>query len=160
MNGEEIPADWCGGIEEGSVVLTEVNEQAAAAGTAEAIEEAKAKLVAGELHVFDTSTFTVDGETLTSHMADVDTDDDSTPDTEVISDGVLPRVRVPQRAVLRSAHRRHHAARRGVLIHAKRKPRPCGRGFPPFLLSPEGAAQRPARLCAAPFGGAPCRTPG
>ena len=87
MNGEEIPADWCGGIEEGSVVLTEVNEQAAAAGTAEAIEEAKAKLVAGELHVFDTSTFTVDGETLTSHMADVDTDDDSTPDTEVISDG-------------------------------------------------------------------------
>ena len=87
MNGEEIPADWCGGIEEGSVVLTEVNEQAAAAGTAEAIEEAKAKLVAGELHVFDTSTFTVDGETLTSHMADVDTDDDSTPDTEAISDG-------------------------------------------------------------------------
>ena len=87
MNGEEIPADWCGGIEEGSVVLTEVNEQAAAAGTAEAIEEANAKLVAGELHVFDTSTFTVDGETLTSHMADVDTDDDSTPDTEAISDG-------------------------------------------------------------------------
>ena len=87
MNGEEIPADWCGGIEEGSVVLTEVNEQAAAEGTAEAIEEAKAKLVAGELHVFDTSTFTVDGETLTSYMADVDTDDAYTPDTEVISDG-------------------------------------------------------------------------
>ena len=87
MKGEEIPADWCGGIEEGSVVLTEVNEQAAAAGTAEAIEEAKAKLVAGELHVFDTSTFTVDGKTLTSHMADVDTDQDYTPDTEAISDG-------------------------------------------------------------------------
>ena len=87
MNGEEIPVDWCGGIEEGSVVLTEVNEQAAAAGTAEAIEEANAKLVAGELHVFDTSTFTVDGETLTSYMADVDTDDAYTPDTEVISDG-------------------------------------------------------------------------
>ena len=87
MNGEAIPADWCGGIEEGSVVLTEVNEQAAAAGTAEAIEEAKAKLVAGELHVFDTSTFTVGGETLTSYMADVDTDDAYTPDTEVISDG-------------------------------------------------------------------------
>ncbi len=87
MNGEEIPVDWCGGIEEGSVVLTEVNEQAAAAGTAEAIEEAKAKLIAGELHVFDTSTFTVDGKTLTSYMADVDTDDDYTPDTEAISDG-------------------------------------------------------------------------
>ena len=87
MKGEEIPADWCGGIEEGSVVLTEVNEQAAAAGTAEAIAEAEAKLVAGELHVFDTSTFTVDGETLTSYMADVDTDQDYTPDTEAISDG-------------------------------------------------------------------------
>ena len=87
MKGEEIPADWCGGIEEGSVVLTEVNEQAAAAGTAEAIAEAEAKLIAGELHVFDTSTFTVDGETLTSYMADVDTDQDYTPDTEAISDG-------------------------------------------------------------------------
>ena len=87
MNGEEIPVDWCGGIEEGSVVLTEVNEQAAAEGTAEAIAEAQAKLVAGELHVFDTSTFTVDGKTLTSYMADVDTDDAYTPDTEVISDG-------------------------------------------------------------------------
>ena len=87
MNGEEIPVDWCGGIEEGSVVLTEVNEAVAAEGTAEAIEEAKAKLIAGELHVFDTSTFTVDGETLTSYMADVDTDDAYTPDTEVISDG-------------------------------------------------------------------------
>lgn len=87
MNGEAIPADWCGGIEEGSVVLTEVNEQAAAAGTAEAIAEAEAKLIAGELHVFDTSTFTVNGETLTSYMADVDTDQDYTPDTEAISDG-------------------------------------------------------------------------
>ncbi len=87
MKGEEIPADWCGGIEEGSVVLTEVNEQAAAAGTAEAIAEAEAKLIAGELHVFDTSTFTVDGKTLTSYLADVDTDKDYTPDTEAISDG-------------------------------------------------------------------------
>lgn len=87
MKGEAIPADWCGGIEEGSVVLTEVNEQAAAAGTAEAIAEAEAKLIAGELHVFDTSTFTVNGETLTSYMADVDTDQDYTPDTEAISDG-------------------------------------------------------------------------
>ena len=87
MKGEAIPADWCGGIEEGSVVLTEVNEQAAAAGTAEAIAEAEAKLIAGELHVFDTSTFTVNGETLTSYLADVDTDKDYTPDTEAISDG-------------------------------------------------------------------------
>ena len=87
QNGEEIAADWCGNIDTGSVVLTEVNEQAAAEGTAEAIEETTGKLASGELHVFDTSTFTVGGETLDSYMADVDTDADYTPDTEVIMDG-------------------------------------------------------------------------
>jgi basic membrane protein A len=39
--------------------------------------------------VFDTSTFTVKGETLTSYKADVDSDANFTPDTEVISDGVF-----------------------------------------------------------------------
>ena len=60
---------------------------AAAEGTAEKIEEVKAALESGELHVFDTSAFTVDGKTLDSYMADVDSDPDYTPDTEVISDG-------------------------------------------------------------------------
>ena len=87
MNGEEIPADWTGDLATGSVVLTDVNEQAAAPGTAEAIEETKALLESGDLHVFDTSTFTVEGETLESYMADVDSDPEYTPDTEVISDG-------------------------------------------------------------------------
>ena len=87
VNGEEIPADWTGTIATGSVLLTEVNEAAAAAGTAEAIEAAKAQLVAGELHVFDTATFTVGGETLTSYLADVDTDAAYEADTEVIADG-------------------------------------------------------------------------
>jgi basic membrane protein A len=87
MNGEEIPADWTGDLATGSVVLTDVNEQAAAAGTAEAIEEVKAKLESGEIHVFDTSAFTVEGEPLESYMADVDSDPEYTPDTEVISDG-------------------------------------------------------------------------
>ena len=58
-----------------------------AEGTAEAIEEAKAAIMAGELHVFDTSTFTVDGAELTSYMADVDTDADYTPDHEAVMDG-------------------------------------------------------------------------
>ena len=60
---------------------------AAAAGTVEAIEAAKAALEAGTLHVFDTATFTVDGKTLDSYMADVDTDAAYTPDTEAVSDG-------------------------------------------------------------------------
>ncbi len=86
-NGEAIAADWTGTIATGSVVLTDVNTQAAAAGTVEKLEEVKAALVAGELHVFDTATFTEDGETLASYMADVDTDADYTADTEVIADG-------------------------------------------------------------------------
>ena len=86
-NGEAIAADWTGNITTGSVVLTDVNETAAAAGTADKIAEVKAALEDGSLKVFDTSTFTVGGETLTSYLADVDTDPDYTPDTEAISDG-------------------------------------------------------------------------
>ena len=87
LDGEAIAADWTGTLATGSVVLTELNTNVAAEGTQEAIDEATAALEAGTLHVFDTSTFTVGGETLTSYMADVDTDPDYTPDTEAISDG-------------------------------------------------------------------------
>lgn len=87
VNGEEIPADWCGTLETGSVVLTDVNEQAAAAGTAEKIAEVMEQLKAGELHVFDASTFTVEGAALDSYLADVDSDEAYEKDTEAISDG-------------------------------------------------------------------------
>ncbi len=87
LKGEEIPYDWCKGIEEGSVKLTDINDKAAAAGTKEAIEKARAALKDGSLHVFDVSTFTVGGKQLDSYMADVDTDEKYTPDTEVVSDG-------------------------------------------------------------------------
>ena len=87
QNGTEIAVDWTGTIATGSVALADLNTKAAADGTQAKIDEVKAKLVAGEIHVFDTATFTVKGETLTSYLADVDTDDAFTPDTEVISDG-------------------------------------------------------------------------
>ena len=87
MNGEAIDADWTGTLATGSVVLTELNENVVAAGTAEAVEAAKAELEAGTRHVYDVTTFTVDGQQLTSSMADVDTDADYTPDTEAIVDG-------------------------------------------------------------------------
>ena len=85
--GEKIDADWCGGIKEGSVVLTGINQDVAAEGTADAIKEAVEKIKAGELKVFDAATFTVNGEALESYKADVDTDAAFTPDTEVIADG-------------------------------------------------------------------------
>ena len=86
-SSKTIETDWCMGIEEGSVELTAVNDKAAAAGTADAIEAAKAKFADGSLHVFDISTFTVDGATLSTYKADVDTDEAYTPDTEVVSNG-------------------------------------------------------------------------
>ncbi len=85
-NGEAIPADWTGTIETGSVLLTEVGT-AAAEGTQAAIDEASAKLVSGELKVFDTATFTVEGNALTTYMADVDTDANYEGDHEAIVDG-------------------------------------------------------------------------
>ena len=88
-NGEAIPADWTGTIETGSVVLTDINEAACAAGTAEKLEEVKAAIEAGTTNVFDTTTFTVDGKAVESYMADVDTDAAYTPDTEVIEDGAF-----------------------------------------------------------------------
>ena len=85
--GEKIDADWCGGIKEGSVVLTGINQDVAAEGTADEIKAAVEKIKAGELKVFDAATFTVNGEALESYKADVDTDAAFTPDTEVIADG-------------------------------------------------------------------------
>lgn len=85
--GTPIADDWCGGIEEGSIVLSDINSSAAADGTKEAIETAIAQMKAGTLHVFDTSKFTVNGQALTSYLADVDTDAAFTPDTEAIWDG-------------------------------------------------------------------------
>ena len=86
-NGEPIDTDWTGTIATGSVELTALNENVAAPGTQEAINEALAAIEAGELHVFSTDAFTVDGATLTEYMADVDTDAGFTPDTNVIADG-------------------------------------------------------------------------
>ncbi|MBQ3071943.1 MAG: BMP family ABC transporter substrate-binding protein, partial [Oscillospiraceae bacterium] len=85
--GQPIDTDWTGTIATGSVELSEINTAVAAAGTAEAIEAAKAELAAGTLHVFDTEKFTVEGAKLESYMADVDTDEAYTKDTEVIADG-------------------------------------------------------------------------
>lgn len=85
--GETIDADWCGGIEQGSVVLTGLNQDVIAEGTIAKVEEAITGFRAGTVKVFDTKNFTVDGKALTTYTADVDTDAKFTPDTEAIKDG-------------------------------------------------------------------------
>lgn len=84
--GEEIATDYTGDFSTGSVELTDLGS-AATEGTAEAIEAAKAELMDGTLHVFDTATFTVGGKALDSYEADVDSDPKYEPDHEVIVDG-------------------------------------------------------------------------
>ena len=88
MNGDEIDKDWTGTLENGAVALTEVGA-AAAEGTQAKIDEVKAKLISGDLKVFDCSKFTVGGEHLTEYMADVDTDKNYEKDTQVIENGVF-----------------------------------------------------------------------
>ena len=85
VKGEAIAPDWCGTIAANSVVLSGVNQDVAAEGTIEKINEAIKALEAGTLHVFDTANFTVDGKTLTEYLADVD--GDYTGETNVIHDG-------------------------------------------------------------------------
>lgn len=88
IEGKAIASDWCGNISTGSVQLTELNTDVAAAGTQEAIDAAKAKLISGDLHVFDTSTFTVGGKVLGDDtLADVVPDAAYTADTKVVSGG-------------------------------------------------------------------------
>ena len=89
QGGEAIEADWTGNLGTGSVVLTDVNEEVAAEGTADKIAEITKKLEAGELQVFDITTFTVDGKEVDSYKADVDTDADYVKDTEVIENGAF-----------------------------------------------------------------------
>ena len=87
-NGEAIATDWTGTLETESVLLTELGANVAE-GTAEKLEEVLAGLNDGTINVFDTATFTVGGETLTSYMADVDTDANFEGDTEVIENGIF-----------------------------------------------------------------------
>ena len=100
QDGKAIDTDWTGTLATNSVVLTEVNGKAAAKDTQAKIDEVKAQLDKGTIHVFDTNTFTVtvsadknknakvdaNGK-LTSYMADVDTDANFTGDTEAVKDG-------------------------------------------------------------------------
>ena len=73
--GAAIDTNWCGGIAEGSVVLTGINLDVAAEGTVEAVNNAIAAFKAGTLKVFNTANFQVGGKTLT------------TEDNALISDG-------------------------------------------------------------------------
>jgi len=89
--GEAIATDWTGTIETGSVVLTDVNEKAAAEGTEVALVAAVAGLAAGEIHVFDTATegfITVDGKPMGEDWKPGEATDGAFADgTKIVYDG-------------------------------------------------------------------------
>ena len=62
VDGTEIPADWCRGFADGADKLTELNENAVAAGTAEKVKEVEDSIASGDLKVFATDTWTVNGK--------------------------------------------------------------------------------------------------
>ncbi len=70
MKGEKLEADWAGGYAQDAVAITKLGESCAA-GTAEKVAEIEGALKAGTLHVFDTNTFTVGGEKVTSAPCDM-----------------------------------------------------------------------------------------
>lgn len=70
MNGEAIDTDWCHGFADGADKLTELNENVIAEGTEEKVKEVEAAIIDGSTHVFDTSTFTVDGKSLEDAIAE------------------------------------------------------------------------------------------
>lgn len=66
LNGGEMQQDWCHGYENDAVMISTLGESCAP-GTQEAVDAVIAKIISGELKVFDCSTFTVNNEHLTSY---------------------------------------------------------------------------------------------
>lgn len=66
MAGKTIDTDWTGTLKTGSVALTDINEKVAAKDTAAKLKDVRAKLESGELNVFDTNNFTVEGKKVES----------------------------------------------------------------------------------------------
>lgn len=94
-NGEEIAPDWAKGFADSAVAITDLGASCAA-GTAEKVAEIETAIADGSLKVFDTATFTVGGETVTSYEVNLSFMDWSTmtaiydgPTVETIVDGAF-----------------------------------------------------------------------
>ena len=101
--GEEIPADYATGYADGAVMISALGSSCAE-GTQEAVDAAWAGIKDGSLKVFDTSKFTVGGQTVSEYEVNFSIIDFSTgdvvfegPTENVISDGAF------QESVYRSA---------------------------------------------------------
>ena len=87
VEGKAIPKDWGEGLKEGAVDISRLNEALIAEGTAEAIEEARARILSGDWDVFTGPLVNADGEVV---VADGDTyiEPASSPAWEHILEGI------------------------------------------------------------------------
>ena len=72
MKGESFGTDLCMTMADGAVQLTQLNANVAADGSEEKVQEVLDKLASGELQVYDTSTFTVNGMTAEEYVQTTD----------------------------------------------------------------------------------------
>lgn len=87
MNGGQIDTDWAKGYSDDAVGITELSD-ACAEGTAERVAEVEQQIKDGTLHVFNTDSYTVNGEKVTSDMIDLSYMDTYEGETlEAIQDG-------------------------------------------------------------------------
>lgn len=70
LAGAEVPKDMSFGMADNGVEITPLNTDIIAPGTEETVAATEAALSDGSLKVFDTSTFTVNGETVTTTATD------------------------------------------------------------------------------------------
>jgi basic membrane protein A len=86
MSGGTIDADWSAGYSEGAVAITPLGESCAE-GTADYVADIENQLKEGTLSVFDTSTFTVGGEEVTTAPCDLSFMDYTTNPPTVVYQG-------------------------------------------------------------------------
>ena len=86
LNSVKMEPDWIGNLENEAVEVYPASSLAAS-GTQSTVDKTISDLKSKNIKVFDISKFTVNGETLTTYKADVDTDPNFEKDTEVISNG-------------------------------------------------------------------------
>lgn len=84
LTGADVDVDWHAGYEDGAVGITELNGKAFKTDISAELKTVVDAIKDGSLLVFDCSKFTVNGEHITSYLADVIPDDAYTPDTEVV----------------------------------------------------------------------------
>lgn len=91
LDGKELSHDWSEGLKTDAVGITALGSSCAE-GTKEAVEKAEQDIKDGKLHVFDTSKFTVKGETVTEYKVDFSHYDFTTNPPTVIYEGETKNV--------------------------------------------------------------------